>query len=53
MRLILEEKAQSSVEMLLILGGVLAVAAAVGLYLKSLGQQLEETSGDTIEEATG
>ncbi len=50
--LIFEERAQSSLEMLLILGGVLAVAAAVGFYLKTLGQELQDTSGEALEEST-
>jgi len=41
-----EEKAQTSVEYLLILGGAVAAATAVGLYIKSV----PKTVGEGIEE---
>ena len=41
-----EEKAQTSVEYLLILGGAVAAATAVGLYIKSVPR----TVGGPIEE---
>lgn len=42
-----EEKAQTSVEYLLILGGAVAAATAIGLYLKSIPR----TTGGEIEES--
>ncbi len=41
-----EEKAQTSVEYLLILGGAVAAATAVGLYVKSI----PKTASHSIEE---
>ncbi len=41
MKILNEEKAQGSLEYLLLLGGAVAVAAIVGLYLKSLPKQVE------------
>lgn len=42
-----EEKAQTSVEYLLILGGAVAAATVVGLYLKSI----PKTTGEEIKES--
>ena len=36
MKLINEEKAQTSMELLMLLGGAIAIATVVGLYLKSM-----------------
>jgi len=43
-----EKKAQTSIEYLLLIGGVIAVATAVGLYLK----QAAQTVGDRGESET-
>lgn len=46
-----EEKAQTSVEYLLILGGAVAAATAIGVYLKSVpatvGSEIEEQYNPT------
>ncbi len=42
-----EEKAQTSTEYLLILGGAVAAATAIGLYLKSI----PKTAGGQIQQA--
>ena len=42
-----DEKAQTSLEYLLVLGGAVATATAVGLYLKSI----PKTTGPQIEKA--
>ena len=44
-----DEKAQTSLEYLLVLGGAVATATVVGLYLKSI----PKTTGTQIEEAAG
>lgn len=46
LELLKEEKAQTSIEYLLILGGAVAAAAMVGMYLKTstrtIGEQVSE-----------
>ncbi|MFH0715033.1 MAG: class III signal peptide-containing protein [Candidatus Diapherotrites archaeon] len=41
MKLLEEQKAQGSLEYLLLLGGIVAVVAIIGLYLKSYPKTLE------------
>jgi len=36
-----EEKAQSSIEYLLLVGGVIVIATTIGLYLKSIPPKLQ------------
>lgn len=47
-----EEKAQTSVEYLLILGGAVAAATAVGLYIKSVPKTASGTLEEELESAT-
>ncbi|MEM0360296.1 MAG: class III signal peptide-containing protein [Candidatus Diapherotrites archaeon] len=42
-----EEKAQTSIEYLLILGGAVAAATAIGIYLKSVPR----TASTTVEQS--
>jgi len=44
-----EEKAQTSVEYLLILGGAVAAAAAVGLYIKSIPKGVGPAIEDEVD----
>lgn len=45
-----EEKAQTSVEYLLILGGAVAAATVIGLYLKSIPRTAGGEIRETLEE---
>ena len=47
-----EEKAQTSLEYLLILGGAVAAATAVGLYLKSIPKAAETSIDEGLDKAS-
>jgi uncharacterized protein (UPF0333 family) len=42
MKMLEEKKAQGSVEYLLLIGGVIVIALAVGLYMKSIPPQIQK-----------
>jgi len=49
MRLLKEERAQSPVELLLILGGITLTAAIIGLYLKSIATTGQQEAKEELE----
>ncbi len=53
MSLLGEERAQASIEMLLLVAGAIAVAAIVGVLLKRSAEQLQERAGEEAGKATG
>ncbi len=52
LKVLKDEKAQTSVEYLLILGGAVAAATAVGLYIKSIPKTASSSIEQGIKEAT-
>ncbi len=52
MKIFEDEKAQTSVEYLLILGGAVAAATAVGLYVKSIPRTASHSIEQGVNEAT-
>jgi uncharacterized protein (UPF0333 family) len=47
-KLLKEEKAQTAIEYLLIIGGAIGVATIVGLYLKSIPRSREEDVNEYV-----
>jgi uncharacterized protein (UPF0333 family) len=53
MRFLKEKKAQGSLEMLLLIGGIVVIATAIGLYLKSIPPQVQPSIETEAGKATG
>lgn len=49
MKVFSEQKAQTSIEVLVLLGGAILVAVIVGMALKQMGSNVAETASNEIQ----